>query len=349
MPLIPNSLNHILAVPQRQPDQTVGSLPLSNLTTGLKAYDGTVPGLRHPDTEAFNFYTLNHLVGRLQSVFHPDEPLPQWAVPIVTDYRDTLVDQSVRLAFYLLLTTTRESRHQHSHTERYEEKHKALFGNDAHKALMAFASVVTNKGESSAIDTLKKHPPDVTIDQYMRHLSYVFHSGKFSGGYGGHPWGNIADCLWGAVNGTYSLEVMVDLGYALAHNNGPVFNKGMLYHNYSGEFMHLLDLQRAGMLPALCLDSSPLSSLDIDPTITQMAKRVQTELGGLPDKVDGLKVWQYAIGNNKSHWKNKFNLSHEQTSGAKKPAAAAPTKKPQAGEAIPYHPNYTVTLLEHTR
>jgi hypothetical protein len=43
-------------------------------------------------------------------------------------------------------------------------------------------------------------------------------------------WGNIADTLRHLVTGELSPEMFCDLGFALAHNNGPIFNKGKHPH-----------------------------------------------------------------------------------------------------------------------
>lgn len=347
MHLIPHSWNHILSMPQRRPDKHVGKQPLAHLSAGLVAYDGLHPGLVEPDREALTFYMLNHLVARIQATFHADEPLPDWAQLITEQYRDTLVAQSVRLAFYLLLTTTREARHQHEPTQRFLDNHVVEFGAES-PSLVSFMAVTRSKGEDKAASNLKHNPPPVVIQSYMKHLSYVFHHGHFSGGYGGHPWGGIADCLLGAVDGTYSMEVMLDLGYALAHNNGPVFNKGMLYNGYTSEFLQLLDLQRAGMLPAMVLGLNPLHH-KVPDELKQQVYRVQKEIGGLPEEADGAKILAFATPKTKHWWSSKYGIKE-------KPSAttyATPVYDPYS-PAVPtnqkqIHPQYSITLTEANR
>jgi len=49
-----------------------------------------------------------------------------------------------------------------------------------------------------------------------------------------------------------SAELMLDTGYTLAHNNGPIFNKQVLYHPHdTTELKKILDVQRAGMIPQM--------------------------------------------------------------------------------------------------
>ena len=50
------------------------------------------------------------------------------------------------------------------------------------------------------------------------------------------------------LTGTTSMEMLVDTGYTLAHNGGPIFNKGMMYTHYDSHFLTILDLQRAGQM-----------------------------------------------------------------------------------------------------
>jgi hypothetical protein len=51
------------------------------------------------------------------------------------------------------------------------------------------------------------------------------------------------------------MEAMIDTGFTLAHNNGPIFNKGMMYNQYSMFFVVYLDIQRSGQMPELILDA----------------------------------------------------------------------------------------------
>ena len=83
---------------------------------------------------------------------------------------------------------------------------------------------------------------------------YAFDHGSWSAGYGGKPWGQIARTANQFFTGHTSLEMLVDTAYTLAHNNGPMFNKGMLYQSYSQKFIMLLDIQRSGQIPELILD-----------------------------------------------------------------------------------------------
>jgi len=69
--------------------------------------------------------------------------------------------------------------------------------------------------------------------------------------YGGKPWGHIADTLKKLVLGETSPEMFTDTAWTLAHNNGPMFNKGMLYKQYTQSLYKILDVQRSGQIPQL--------------------------------------------------------------------------------------------------
>ena len=53
------------------------------------------------------------------------------------------------------------------------------------------------------------------------------------------------------VNGTFSAEMMLDTVWTLCHNNGPIFNKGLMYSMYSDQLVRILDVQRSGQVPEL--------------------------------------------------------------------------------------------------
>lgn len=306
MPSLTDSVSALLNVPQRKP-HNFGDLPLSAATNGVKDYENGEPGETKPDADCGDFYVLNHLASRIQAHYHPDEPLPEWAKKVVERYRDVVVAQSRRMFSYVLLITTREARHQHAASSTYKNGHAKLFGKDSEELLNWQVGI---HGEGGASNKLKAEPPSVTLGTYLRHLSYAFHKGGWTHGYGGKAWGAVTDCLLRCVEGQYSLEVFVDLGYALAHNGGPIFNKGMLYQMYTNKFQAALDLQRAGMLPALFLATTKLPAnvanvkKELDPknTLGPLVKEVQEHIGGLPIAVDYEKVYKFAPDKNKHEW-----------------------------------------------
>lgn len=209
---------------------------------------------RNPDTEAMTFYVLNQCVALIAKDVGLNGKLSPEQKAIVAWYVRELVDQTERLFGYMTLITTRESRHVHSAPSFYDP-FKAKFGQANHDFLVSIRGV----GSDSAVDKFTSDPPKGEFGLYVEGLCHTFYQGKFGGGYGGKPWGNIADCLRRAVQGETSMEVMCDTAYTLAHNNGPMFNKGMMYTNYSNKLYRILDVQRSGQCVELALDEGGVS------------------------------------------------------------------------------------------
>ncbi len=67
--------------------------------------------------------------------------------------------------------------------------------------------------------------------------------------YGGPKWGEVADCLRSYVTGQTSAEALLDTAFTLAHNNGPVFNKGYIYKHHTNRLIQILDIQAKGQIP----------------------------------------------------------------------------------------------------
>jgi hypothetical protein len=296
-----NTLSYFLSAPQLQQIK-LADIPIKELGAGQKAYRGTC-GHASPDEEAIRFYTLNHLASVVKSKFTLNEPLPAWAVQIMQRYMVEVTAQSQRAFFYLLAICTREARHM------YSNKVADAFFVQAEKEygtpFMNFCKNLPG-GEEEAMKAVENNPPDCTAGQYIAGLSYIFYKGKWASSFGGAKWGNVTDCLLHAVQGKTSMEMMIDTCYTLAHNGGPIFNKGMMYGHYTGQFTRILDIQRSGQMPELALDKDKYGIL-IVPEMAQLVKLAQTEV---PDQfgtyVDWYKVQSMgAVGNYLSEQKQQ--------------------------------------------
>jgi hypothetical protein len=85
----------------------------------------------------------------------------------------------------------------------------------------------------------------------------------------------------------------------MAHNNGPIFNKGMMYEKYSSEFIKVLDIQRAGLIPELLLDTQGYLGLSLPLEACNLVKLVNQNL---PGEFEGKLWWKNvqaagAVGN----------------------------------------------------
>jgi len=282
---VPGSLRAVLNVPQRVP-RAFGSTPVPEVVKRIQyQLDNTVK--RSPEQSAVEFYALNHMVAILQNEFHKDEPLPEWALKIAHRYVEVLTEQSTRMYAYLVLIVTRESRHVHNmgvNLSKYMvENHGETFVN--------FNLSMKGMSPEDAVARFKKSPPKSSVGNFLQGITHLFNNGKFSKGYGGLAWGKVAQCLEDAVTGKTSLELMVDTAYSLAHNNGPIFNKGMFYQHYGDDIIPILDIQRSGqMLEAIYSKSNrvnPHTDSDLAALVKSLKEHCPKAFG---DTLDWVKV-----------------------------------------------------------
>ena len=197
-----------------------------------------------PEREALWFYAMNHGMALIRSKRAPLEPLDEWEQGFVTAYHENLGPKAVRAFYYLLLICTRESRHNKSIGKDMPTIEKQ-FG----AAVAGFLKSV-NGGETGIHKALLESPPATTIGNYVECLRWQFYHSKWNGGYGGKAWGKVTDCLASFVKGEFTAEMMLDTVWTLSHNNGPIFNKSVLYAHYdAANLLRVLDVQRSGQVP----------------------------------------------------------------------------------------------------
>lgn len=194
-----------------------------------------------PEEEAIEFYLLNHAMAEVQKQVAPDQPLGDY-LPIVENYHRMLNRLGYRLFNYLTLITLREARH-------WSNKN-AILGLDGPTNLKSWASKIPGGG---AEGYLYNNTLDYTFGEWLHVLEQIYFNLPWGGSYGGPKWGAVTKCLSATVRGEASVEMMLDTGYTLAHNTGPIFNKGFHYKHNDGKtaIIRILDCQRAGEIPAL--------------------------------------------------------------------------------------------------
>lgn len=244
-----NTISSILDIPQRKVIN-LGGFTCDQMAKQMNVWMPKA-GAVNPDNEAIRFYSLNQAVALIEQQYGKTSVLPELPLQIVREYQKVLVAQVHRLLVYTMLVTTRESRHLHAMPENWWSGMVGKYGLN----FKSFNEQVHGKNSSTAVDLFKEHPPQLGVGPYSRGLAALFNTGKFSSSYGGKPWGNIAHTMAECLNGSTSSEVFVDTAYTLAHNNGPMFNKGMLYTMYSAELAKILDIQRAGRVIEYILES----------------------------------------------------------------------------------------------
>ena len=193
-----------------------------------------------PETEALWFYAMNHGMAEVRKGRASHEPLDA-LLPFVQDYYQVLSPKAVRAFYYLLLICTREARHLHS-DEALQQSVTKQFGG------VAWDWTTGAIGEQEVQKKLFASPPKMALGPYVATLQHVFEYGGWSSGYGGKAWAAVADCLCRFVHGETSAEMMLDTVWTLAHNNGPIFNKGHMYGMYSPALLKILDVQASGQM-----------------------------------------------------------------------------------------------------
>lgn len=198
--------------------------------------------LRQPEELAIEFYLLNGAVAQLRQNTPDNKPLTVHEIVLLDEYYDSLEKIGHRAFHYLLLICTRETRHCGSTTV-FKEKLKP-FG------ALEFWATLRGLDSDAAVDRFLNLPPKITLKNYVDHLVLAFLHGTHSNGYAGAAWKDVAQPLRDFVHGVISMEVLVDTVWTLAHNGGPIFNKGMLFREHN-EILRVLDVQKAGQIPNL--------------------------------------------------------------------------------------------------
>lgn len=227
----------------------------------LNSYEGEIKAT--PEKEALWFYLQNHTMALVKKAVDNQEPLGEFQ-HFVEVYHADINRKMIRMFYYLLLICTRESRHMQSGPGRAKLWKKYPNILDFHSAH------IQDKEHADAIDAIMVNAPDITLGEYTDFLVDAFTLPSYSGGFGGKKWKEVAGPLRDFVHGKITAEMLMDTAFTLAHNNGPIFNKGMLFNTYNpGELIKILDVQRSGQIPQY-IDSHDSKSITV-----QMKEYVQ--------------------------------------------------------------------------
>ena len=295
----------------------------THLRNDLLANDGAIEV--NPETDALWFYVQQHAMSLAARNLDDDEPMGDYQ-DYVEKYHVVGQRKVMRMFYYLLLITTRESRHAKSGAGKTKLYNK--YPNIVH----FHKNYVQDSSAASAIQALIDNAPDITLGEYTDFLVSAFTMPGYNGGYGGKAWAAIARPLRDFVHGKISAEILMDTAWTLEHNNGQIFNKGMLYHNGNGQVLHkILDVQRSGQVPQLIAHHYSELSNYIPADMTKYVddfKRIDSGFGGRVDwhqvkdihgnaKYHSEKAAQDAAGGNQN-WKQK--LAAIQAAAAEKAA-----------------------------
>jgi hypothetical protein len=303
-----NTLAYYQAAPQFKA-RNHSTMLLSSLAQATKIYRAEHPySMPVPDNEAIEFYGLSHLVSIIRSKFSPSEVLPELERSVMDHYVTVTSQQGLRQLHYMMCIISREARHQHDINSTLKTKLNAI-----HPELFTLINSLRSAGEEGAVGKYTKYSGKITAEEYVRGIALCYDTGSWSGGYGGPPWGMIAKCALSFLQGHTSIELMVDVAYALAHNNGPMYNKGMLYQGYTGHFKLILDVQRSGQIPELLLDPHDwINSIDRSSLVTPNLVKAMHEkyAGEYGEWVDWQKVEDLGALNQYATQKMIQNKAH---------------------------------------
>ena len=243
-----------------------------------------------PDEEAVNFYALNQMVAIIKMAFSKNEKLPPLESQVYETYLDTVLSQFGRTLYYLAFISVRESRHLKNKSVFLSSYFSYLKSEEFHSALKKWFGTVPD-GASDAVSKFKNSPPDAPLGEVLLLLEDAFNKGSWSSGYGGPPWGNIVRCIRSFISGETTPEVMIDTSYTLAHNGGPMYNKGMLYSLHTNYLLPILDVQRGGMMCEALLEGSEIvKKLNCSKILDFCTKMKDKYPNKIEDKVDWEKV-----------------------------------------------------------
>jgi hypothetical protein len=239
--------NRPLLVPQ-----DFSQIPVPLIGQRITSYNKAMNPV-HPESEALSFYLLNHAFAELCTRYDPQEPMPDNADELANLYITTGNDIALRATYYVLSIITREARHVEDSCgsgikQLAKDKYGPVFGK--------FLDLITGVSESKAVLYMLEGKCDMPLGKYCEGMAFIFNEGDWSSAYGGKNWGNVAEQLRKAVCGEVSMEAFTDIVWTLRHNGGPIFNKGMQYHNDNEEVLEQ-DSGRAALWPDSAVAAGP--------------------------------------------------------------------------------------------
>jgi len=198
-----------------------------------------------PEDQALQFYVANAAYAQLAQKVEAHQPLNQVQQWLMTHYYEVMKNIGLRAFFYTFLICTREARH--GGFTQLKPKVAHVYGDIGFfKNLTDDASTIISQIQGSDWQT------KYTLDKFTDLLVLVFEQATFSGGYGGKNWAAVARPLRDFCHGLTTMEMFLDTVWTLAHNNGAIFNKAMMYKKQNDEaLLKILDVQRAGQIPSL--------------------------------------------------------------------------------------------------
>ena len=200
-----------------------------------------------PEEVALLYYLYHALEAHLLKCGAPSKPIEEGVAKTARGLYEASSLIALRMAYYLFVICTRESRHALKNSGGFKKME------DTYPEFREFHGLIKDAAPLSSVKTaFGKLPADVTLGRYADWLVDVFTHPKYSTNFGGKKWRAIAVPFAEVVHGRMTMDTMCDTAFALSHNTGPIFNKGVLFRNYVGtgkQLLEILDIQRSGQIP----------------------------------------------------------------------------------------------------
>ena len=218
--------------------------------------------LRDARIGALEFYLCQEIMAEVEARYTRFELLPAGVSQLANNCVDTMSLLAIRVFWYLLFITHRESRHAKPSSLNKEFLNlidNPVTDDPEFLEIVDYMFAATNKISSdsfaSGYATLAH---GFKIGLYTSYLERLYTDGLWSKSFGGDSWALITSVLKDFLYGRISANTLCDTAWALAHNTGPIFNKGLLFFmNSKKALVEVLDVQRAGMIGSYIQEFPP--------------------------------------------------------------------------------------------
>jgi hypothetical protein len=279
--LPPNSLFAFSANPIFSP-QDMAPVPMSAFAREMARAFATG---KHavPETDALEFYFLNHAFHTMQGEFHPFELLDPDMTRVAEAHLLRASEISRRILFHVLIISVDQGRYMQPQEKSYIEFLENSYGQDFGAFVANHFQVPGHRGGVGNMQDLAHLK--LTAGEFCGGMVAVFAFGKWQNWAGGKTWVANPSLVSSCVRGSLSLEQMADQAFSLSHHGGSVFNKGYFYQTNSQLLMDILDVQDSGQIPQWI--GKNLNHKVVSPTLRAawqtMAKRFPEEMTGPVD------------------------------------------------------------------
>lgn len=223
------------------------------------------------------FYLSNHGFHAIETKAQNGGALSPGQLRLASEHATRVTQMSLRMLCYLMVISAEEMGFGEPRNDRLYDFVESTTSADAAKWLK---SVMERGGGRSGPLGSKASVGKATLGECAKALEMGFRFARWSPGFGGLPWAQIAATAGEAIRGDTSLELMIDHAFTLCHNNGAIFNKGHQYSHYPSDYYHLLDIQASGQMPAAIEAGQRVSGLQ-SASVKALHEQFKKELGDL--------------------------------------------------------------------